>query len=356
MIKEKKRAIIITGGLFDKSNAKTAHGLIRVSNRFDIQAVIDERFSGQDAGTLLDGQHRGIPVFSSVKMFLQNSQESVQYCIVGIATKGGVIPQWLRTILAEALEMGLGIINGLHEFVTEIPEFVAIAEQKKLTIRDIRKPQPFKDLHFWSGEIQEVKCPKIAVLGTDCALGKRTTAMFLVAMMRRRGYRAEMIYTGQTGWLQGANYGFIFDATPNDFVSGELEHAIVCCFRERKPDIIFIEGQSSLQNPSGPCGAEILISADVQGAILQHHPNRKKFKGLENYHADIPEPDREIALIEAYGYEVLALTLNTHHLSCEEAKNYFSKYKKQLQIPVVLPIEQGVEDLFELLKPLIRIS
>ncbi len=68
----------------------------------------------------------------------------------------------------------------------------------------------------------KVKCPKIAVLGTDCALGKRTTTRFLVEAMRKAGFKAEMIYTGQTGWMQGAKYGFIFDSTLNDFISGEM--------------------------------------------------------------------------------------------------------------------------------------
>ncbi len=110
------------------------------------------------------------------------------------------------------------------------------------------------------------------MLGTDCALGKRTTTRMLVEACRRAGLRAEWIYTGQTGWLQGAPFGFILDATANDFVSGELEHAIVSCARERSPDVIFLEGQSALRNPSGPCGSELLLSAGARGVVLQHAP------------------------------------------------------------------------------------
>src|SRR5204862_259012 len=82
--------------------------------------------------------------------------------------------------------------------------------------------------------------------------GKRTTARMLTEGCRAAGMNADMIYTGQTGWLQGGRFGFILDATPNDFVSGELEHAIVTCAAETFPDVIFLEGQSSLRNPSGP--------------------------------------------------------------------------------------------------------
>ena len=68
--------------------------------------------------------------------------------------------------------------------------------------------------------------PRVAVLGTDCALGKRTTATLVLEGLRRRGVATELVTTGQTGWLQGHRFGFVLDATPNDFVSGELEHAI----------------------------------------------------------------------------------------------------------------------------------
>ena len=90
--------------------------------------------------------------------------------------------------------------------------------------------------------------------------------------LRRRGKQAEMIYTGQTGWMQGSPYGFIFDSTVNDFIGGELEKAVLTCAREAKPDYILLEGQSALRNPSGPCGSEYLLSANAKGVILQHAP------------------------------------------------------------------------------------
>ena len=136
-----------------------------------------------------------------------------------------------------------------------------------------------KELRFWTGAIARVRAPRLALLGTDCAVGKRTTARLLVEACRSVGLRAEMIYTGQTGGMQGSRYGFVLDATPNDFVAGELEGAIVACDEEARPDLIIIEGQSSLRNPSGPCGAELLVSAGARAAILQHAPGRPDFKG-----------------------------------------------------------------------------
>jgi len=267
---------------------------------------------------VLDGKKRNIPIYASIDDFAKNSKEKAVYGIVGVATKGGIIPDSLRTILKDALVHGYGLVNGLHEYISDITELADFARSRGLEIIDVRKPKKFKDLHFWSGKIKSVHCPKIAVLGTDCALGKRTTARFLVEAMREAGYRAEMIYTGQTGWMQGAKYGFVFDSTLNDFISGEMEHAIVKCWEEAKPDIMFIEGQSSLRNPSGPAGAEWIVSADANAVVLQHNPARKKYKGLEDYPANIADLQDEIALIKIYGAPTVAITINTHKMSLED--------------------------------------
>lgn len=347
-------AIVITGGLLDTISAKTAHGLIRGTDRFNIVGIIDSKYPGKDAGEVLDGRKRNLPVHATLSDFIKNSKEKARYCIIGVATKGGVIPESLRAMLKEALESGFSIVNGLHEYVSDIPELADIALKRGLEIIDVRKPKKIKDLHFWSGKIKEVKCPKVAVLGTDCAMGKRTTTRFLVEAMRNAGYRAEMIYTGQTGWMQGARYGFVFDSTLNDFISGEMEHAVVSCYHEAKPDIIFIEGQSSLRNPSGPAGAEWIVSADATAVVLQHNPPRKQYKDMEYYPAFIPDPKDEIALIKIYGATTVALTVNTVKMTEAEARAYAVKYQKELGIPVVLPLEDGVESLVPTFEELIK--
>lgn len=199
-------------------------------------------------------------------------------------------------------------------------------------------------------------CPKIAVLGTDCALGKRTTTRFLVQAMNKAGFHAEMIYTGQTGWMQGAKYGFVFDSTLNDFISGEMEAAIVRCWEEAKPDIIFIEGQSALRNPSGPAGAEWIVSADANAVVLQHNPARKQYKDMEFYPAYLPDPKDEIELIKIYGAPTIALTINTAKMQVKDARDYATQYEKELGIPTILPLEDGVDRLVPIFKDMIEKS
>lgn len=345
----KTKAVVLTGGHLDTNSAKTAHGLIRGSDRFDIVAVIDHNQTGKDAGEVLDGKKRNIPVYESLQSFT-DSGNTATYAIIGVATKGGIIPESMRLILKEALHHGLGLVNGLHEYISDIPELSSLAAEKGLEIIDIRKPKKVKDLHFWSGKIKNVTCPKIAVLGTDCALGKRTTTRILTKAMEAAGFKAEMIYTGQTGWMQGASYGFIFDSTLNDFVSGELEHAVVSCFDETHPDIIFMEGQSALCNPSGPAGAEWIVSADATAVILQHDPMRAQYKDMESYPAYIPSLADTIKMIKMYGADTIAITLNTAKMELADARSQAESIQNELGISVVLPLEDGVDALVPLLE------
>lgn len=353
---QKSNAIVITGGYLDTSNAKTAHGLIRGTDRFNVLGIIDHKFPGRDAGDVLDKKVRNIPVYASIGEALKATGSAVKYCVIGVATKGGVIPDSLRLMIREALENNLGIVNGLHDYVSDNEELAAIARQRNLEIIDVRRPKKFKDLHFWSGKIVDVKCPKVAVLGTDCAMGKRTTTRFLVEAMRAAGYKAEMIYTGQTGWMQGAAHGFIFDSTLNDFISGEMEHAVWSCYQAKKPDIIFIEGQSSLRNPSGPAGSEWIVSAEAKAVVLQHNPARKQYKDLEFYPAYIPTLKSEIDLIRMYGGDVVGITVNTAKMTETEARAAAQQYESELKIPAVLPLEDGLERLVPVFENMIKAS
>ena len=166
------------------------------------------------------------------------------------------------------------------------------------------------------------------------------------------GINAQMIYTGQTGWLQGGQYGFIFDSTLNDFISGELEHAIVSCWKETDPHVILIEGQSGLRNPSGPCGSELLVSGNAKNVILVHAPKRKYFDHIPDW-GTIHSLASEIELIKMYGSKVIAVAINTEHCSNEEALAFQAQYETDLQLPVLLPLQQGVQKIIPVIKSLL---
>jgi uncharacterized NAD-dependent epimerase/dehydratase family protein len=345
-------AIILTGGLLTTPDAKTAHGLIRESNRFKITGLVDAISKGRDAGEILDGRRRGLPVFGNVEEALVTKPD---YCIVGVATTGGIFPESMLQDISFAISKGLSIVNGLHDYLTERPEMVALAKEHQVELIDIRKPKPRNELHFWTAKIRKLPVPVIALLGTDCSLGKRTTTRFLIAACASSGIHAEMIYTGQTGWLQGGKYGFIFDSTLNDFVGGELENAVLTCADETRPDLILIEGQAALRNPSGPCGAELLISGNAKHVILVHAPKRRYYDHDPAW-GEIASLDSEIQLIGLYGSEVIALALNTENCTAEEARAFQDQYSKTYNIPVVLPLEEGCDAVIPALHAIVSSS
>jgi uncharacterized NAD-dependent epimerase/dehydratase family protein len=345
------KAIVLTNGLFYINDAKTAHGLVRGTERFTIAGIVDSpENAGRDAGELLDGKRRNIPVFGSLESAIQSVPDA-RYLIIGIATVGGVLPPDMREMVRTGIRSGLSVVNGLHEYLSENTELAALAREHGVELIDVRKPRNRADLHFWTGEIWRVSAPVIAVMGTDCALGKRTTARLIRECCELAGLNARMIYTGQTGWLQGGEYGFIFDSTLNDFVSGELEHAIVTCWKETQADFILLEGQASLRNPSGPCGSEFLVSGNAKSVVLVHAPARVYYDNDAHW-GRIPDVGTEINLIACYGSKVIALALNTEGCTPDEAVRYRDEYEARFNIPVLLPLEEGVDKILPVLKSL----
>ncbi len=158
-------AIVLANGLYPTPYAKTAHGLVRDSSRYRVLAVVDPSSSG-DAGELLDGKHRSIPLVGSVRDFLDSATGPPDVCVVGVATEGGTLPSDLRQDLVEAARTGMTLVGGLHQLLSDDEELSRLASQSGGEIIDLRRPRPVRELTFWSGEILKLRTPRIAVLGT----------------------------------------------------------------------------------------------------------------------------------------------------------------------------------------------
>ncbi len=346
-------AVVYCEGNFAKIDGKTANGLVRHSEAYRIVSIIDSNHSGGDGGMVLDGAMNDIPIFGSLDAAVARETPVPDTFIYGMAPSTGRLSTVDRGVVLNAIARGMNIVSGLHEYLSDDTEIAQAALEKQVTIRDIRKPKLSKDMRLFDGSVADVHALRIAVLGTDCAIGKRTTCKFLLEACRKEDVAAEMIYTGQTGWMQGYPHGFIFDSTPNDFVSGELEKAILASAREKKPELLLLEGQSGLRNPSGPCGSELLLSSRAAGAILQICPGRTHFIDFEHLDHPIPPVEEEVALIRAYGVPVLALTLNPTGLSAEEATATAEALADSLEVPVIAPLEEGVQELLPVLRALL---
>ncbi len=190
-------------------------------------------------------------------------------------------------------------------------------------------------------------------MGTDSALGKRTTAWILVHAFRKAGISAEMVGTGQTAWMQGARYSMVMDSCINDFVSGEIEHAVVSAWKNEAPKVIVIEGQGSLMNPAYPGGFEILAAGRPDYVILQHAPKRLEYDGFPGYKLHpLPEQIRAIEVIS--GKKVLAVTLNHEQMTREEILPACEAITKETGLPAFDVLEYGADDLIALIKQHIR--
>ncbi|MEZ4888133.1 MAG: DUF1611 domain-containing protein [Chitinophagales bacterium] len=345
------QAIVYCDGAFNTPNGKTAHGLVRFTERYEVLALIDHTYAGQDTGEVLDGKKNGIAAFVSFEDAYNHAIEAGKkptHFVIGLAPDGGRLPKEAKAVIAEALKRGLHVDSGLHDFLTNDPQLVELAKQHNCQIRDVRKTPDRDQLHFFTGDIEEVKCLKIAVLGTDSAIGKRTTSWLLVHGMRNAGHKAEMVGTGQTAWMQGAKYSMIMDSCINDFVSGEIEHAAVSAWRAEHPDLIVIEGQGSLMNPAYPGGFEILAAGRPDYVVLQHAPKRLEYDGFPGYRLhSIQEQINAIKVVS--GKDVIAITLNHEDMTEAEILPACEAVTKETGLPCYDVLKYGAAELIELL-------
>lgn len=347
-------AIVWCDGAYNTPEGKTAHGLVRFTERYQVLAVIDRRHAGRDAAEVLDGTPRGIPVLADLAAALADAAARgirPSHFVVGMAPDGGRLPDHGRATVAEALRRGLHVDCGLHDFLSEDPELAGLAQEHGVRIRDVRKPPHRKHLHHFSGRIEEVESLKVAILGTDSAVGKRTTAWLVVHALRAQGRTAEMVGTGQTGWLQGARYSMVLDSLVNDFVAGELEHAVVSAWDERRPGVIVVEGQGSLMNPAYPGGLEILAATRPEAVVMQHAPTRLEYDGFPGY--PIHGIEQQIHAIQLLtGRPVVALTVNHEGLDGREAIDAAcAELRERTGLPVCDPLVHGVGPVLEALAP-----
>jgi uncharacterized NAD-dependent epimerase/dehydratase family protein len=270
------------------------------------------------------------------------------YYIYGKAPLGSLISDEERYLILEAMQKGMNIINGLHQFFSEDQEFSAMALQCGIDIKDIRKPPALEDLHVFTGQIHRVNIPVIAVLGTDCACGKMTTAVELNQALNQQGIKSVMVATGQTSLMQGSKYGTSIDALISQFVIGEIEHAVVQAFDAEKPDIILVEGQSSVSHPAFMSSIGILKGSMPDGIILQHPPQREwrcDFPDLS-----MPTLKSEIQLIEAIAQSrVLAITLSHENLTPEKVINIIDDYEINFRLPTTDVLDYGCQKLIHML-------
>ena len=329
----KPAAIVYCEGNFAGLDGKTAHGLVRFCEAFEIRAIIDSQSAGIDAGLLLDGTSNGIAIVADLGQALALPGVRPTTLIYGMAPADGLYAQEDRRVLMQAMAAGLNLISGMREYLNDEPDFALAAVRHGVTIRDVRRPPALKDLRLFNGSIAKARCIRIAVLGTDGAIGKRTTATLLVQALNASGIRTVLVSTGQTGLIQGGRYGIPLDAIPSQFCSGEVEAAVVEAYCTEQPAVIVIEGQGALSHPAYLSSSFILRGSQPQAVVLQHAPARRQLSDFP--FLPMPTPASEIRLIESFApTRVIGLTLNHEGMDDAQISAAIALYAAELAIPV----------------------
>jgi uncharacterized NAD-dependent epimerase/dehydratase family protein len=340
-------AVVYCEGNFAQQDGKTANGLVRFSEKYEILSVIDSSLAGQDAGTVLDGVAAGIPIFADLAAAIAHAGTIPDTLIFGLAPAGGMLSAAQRLALLDGVSRGMNLVNGLHEFLNDDAEFVAAALLAGATITDVRHTKDKGDLHQFSGRIFDVTCPRVAVLGTDGAIGKRTTTTLLVQALKARGINAVMVGTGQTSLIQGAKYAVALDATVPQYCSGEVEAQVVAAFENEHPDIIVIEGQGALSHPAYLTSAYILRGGRPDGVIVQHAPNRGTLGDFPTL--AMPTAASEIALIEAFAQtRVIGVTINHENMTDQQISDAIDEHESDLGIPATDPLTRPIDRLTDM--------
>ncbi|WP_339106639.1 DUF1611 domain-containing protein [Roseovarius rhodophyticola] len=326
-------AVVYCEGNFGQVDGKTANGLVRHSQAYRILSVIDSRLEGRDSGQVLDNVSNAIPIVEDLEAAVTGAAQIPDTLIYGMAPSTGSMSPTDREVVLDAIALGMNIVSGLHEYLGDDPEISSAAHAANVTIRDIRKPRPSKDMRLFDGRVSKVKAIRIAVLGTDCAIGKRTTATVLAKVLNARGIKTVLVGTGQTGLMQGAKYGIAMDAVPPQFCCGELERVIVAASHGDEPDVILIEGQGALSHPAFCTSAFILRGSQPHAVVLQHAPKRAHRCDFPTM--PMPEPKSEIALIEAFAdTQVIGVTINHETMTDAEVDRAIDSLSRDLGVPV----------------------
>jgi uncharacterized NAD-dependent epimerase/dehydratase family protein len=309
--------------------------------------VVDSRYAGRDAGDVLDHRPCGIPVFAGIREAIDDLKERGEratHLVIGLAPDGGRLPSKARRDVLSAVDMGLHVDSGLHDFLSDDPEIAGLAEKRGVRLRDVRKPPSRDSLHFFTGKIEEVSAFRVAILGTDSAVGKRTTAWLVADALEKTGLRCELVGTGQTAWMQGVRFGVIMDALVNDFVAGEIEHAVWSAWKDGRADALVLEGQGSLMNPAYPGGFEILAAGRPHVIVLQHAPAREEYDGFPGY--PLHPLDVQIRAIELLsGRPVVAVTVNHEGMDEDQTSEACRLITEQTGLPAWDPLVQPIEGL-----------
>jgi uncharacterized NAD-dependent epimerase/dehydratase family protein len=326
-----KYLLLAEGFSADPHYAKTMRGVLRYRPE-DVVAILDSTRSGET--------DEGVPIVATVEEAMRFGPTTA---LVGVVTQGGYFPPAWMELLRECVEAGLDVENGLHVFLGDDPDLTALAAERGVELRDLRRPPT--GLSTATGENLSVDATIVLTVGSDCAIGKMTVSCELDLEARRRGLRSVFVPTGQTG-IAIAGWGIAVDAVVSDFIAGAAERLVVEG-RERGGELLWVEGQGSLIHPvySGVT-LGLYHGSAPHLLVLCHEAQKTEILGAGGGPHPIP-PLRELVelhermALPARPARVVAVALNTRDLGEDEARAEIAAAEQETGLPADDPVRFG---------------
>ena len=340
MLGKRRRLAVMAEGSFSATEAKSAVGVLRYRSE-EVVAVIDSTRAGRTAQSCA-GAGGDIPVVINLEAAAAFEPDGL---LIGIAPQGGGMPSSWRTVIAEALLRGWDVIAGLHVFLADDPELAALAEAKGCQLIDVRRPPARRPVA--ARRAAGVDALVALTVGSDCNVGKMTTALEVRTDLEKRGLNVAFVATGQTG-IYIADAGVALDAVPSDFVAGVAEELVLEA--ARTADIVLVEGQGALHHPAySGVALSLMHGACPDALILCHEQGRTHLRVGDSG----PAPrirslsdlvlDNERAASWMHPARVLGLSLNTRQLEEGEAKRALEHATQRTGLPAADPVRFGAE-------------
>jgi uncharacterized NAD-dependent epimerase/dehydratase family protein len=347
-----RRFVILAEGAFGGDSSKTARGVIRYSSTPTV-AVIDSTKAGQSVGDVIgsigSGGHTDIPIVASLDD-ARRLPDPPTTLVLGTAPAGGKLSAAWRTTITGALDNGMDVVNGLHTFLGDDPEFAAAAARSGARIYDFRRPP--ERMEVANGRPHLPGKHAILTVGTDCASGKMGVSLELVRAAREAGLSAAMVPTGQTGMMI-EGWGVAIDRVAADFLQGTVEWLTEEA--ENRADWIVVEGQGSLDHFAYSSVTLALIHGSrPHGMVMVHQAGREAHHAFEHCGpiARLKPIDEHIRAHEAIAAlvepaPVVGIALNTSLYADEaEARRIIADTAAATGLPTDDPYRFGPGPLF----------
>jgi uncharacterized NAD-dependent epimerase/dehydratase family protein len=338
-----RRYAILAPGLFATRSAKTAHGVIAYGRDATV-AVIDPDSAGKRVRDAVPYLASDAPIVASFRDALQFRPTAL---LLGTAPPGGALPATWRATILQAIDAGLEIVSGLHQFLAEDAEFANAAARSGSTLWDVRTPPAAR---LFSGEASNVPAVVVLTVGSDCAVGKMTASLELTRAARAAGRDARFVATGQTGILI-AGSGVPVDRTISDFTSGAVEELVV---HNGTADLLFVEGQGAINHPAfAAVTLGLLYGAAPDALVLVHLATRTQ---IEDYGTPLLPLPRLIEIYETLcacvkPAAVAGVALNTHGLDDDAARRAIENARAQTGLPCDDLVRNEPENLYAAMAP-----